>query len=333
MNMSNTNNLHYVKKLAENRKTLEKGLSPQEKSDLRNKEAGGDAGSKVGARIRGRRAEDAKKYRGVRTKSTGEYAYTRGEVLKDPKRVKSGLAAHLSLYGSPKVKGKASKKWKELNASTEVTYRDGIKALFESVLDELKEGTGYEPEPEGAEDAYNHQARLAAEKDAKKRKQDAIDAEQAHHDSEKGKEAANQLRNLVHGRKGIKLQKPMINMGTSDKLKMKQLDWTQNIRTLFQSILSEEQDTRFHRQSDLLMSVAGAATGDKEHIEALKNHAHGAALLNHYKGVFNRLHKQLKSKGVYHPDANGIAHRHAYESTRKLINYHDLHDESNPFPE
>jgi len=171
------------------------------------------------------------------------------------------------------------------DSSKQINYRNGIKALFETVVDELLEGGS---------------KRVAM--DAKER------AEIAKKRKPKG---------------------PPRKM-TSDDLAA---EGNPHLDPDEENLEEMNGDTRFHRQADLLMSVAGAAMGDKEHIEALNNHAHGAPLLNHYKDVYNRLHKQLKSKGVYHPDANGIAHRHAYESTRKLINYHDLHDESNPFPE
>lgn len=225
------------------------------------------------------------------TQLSSDYLAKRRANL-DKKRKAEGKPVKRHVYAEPE------------NASTQITYRDGIKALFESVLDELREGTGYEPEPEGAEDAYNHQARLAAEKDAKKKKQDAIDAEQAHHDSEKGKEAANQLRNLVHGRKGIKLQKPMINMGTSDKPKMKQLDWTQNIRTLFQNILSEAHD--------LPTEVARAGKGDSNALKVVNNHPDGPELLSAY----NEKHASETAKGTPWAQAHHVAAGHVYSLHR-----------------
>jgi len=371
MIMSNINNLHYVKKLIENRKTLEKGLTPEQKIELRNKQVGGDAGSRIGGVIRARRAEDAKKYRGVRTKSTGEYAYTRGEVLNDPKRVNSGLAAHLALYGSPKVKDKANKKWKEINASTEVTYRDGIRALFETGLLESKAArkkavraklaaAGHKQERIGARDRgtvvnvagprtgddefigatvlnKSYTDHLKASADAKKAgnpspsfppprntrirkwqpppdkdaprapwwqqnsstqityrngikalfesvldegvmkrafmdtqddsEDDGGEAEaQARAEGEARATAAkaddaqkqydaykaDQLRALTHGRKGVKLEKPKINMGTSDKPKMKQLDWTQNIRKEFNRLVSESIEDMKKKMGDAI---------------------------------------------------------------------------------
>ncbi len=197
--------------------------------------------------------------------STDYLAKRRANVNK--RRQEKGLPATRAVYAQPE------------NSSTQITYRNGIKSLFETVVDELREGGS---------------KRLAMDAEEKKNKP-------------KGKPEVVSKDDL-----------PALGNPHVDKPNEENLEEMNG-------------DTPFHRRSDLLMSVAGAATGDEEHIEALNNHPHGEPLLNHYNSVFNRVHKQLRSGG-YHPDANGIAHREAYESTRQLINNHRLDNPTSRFP-
>lgn len=124
--------------LSESRKKLEKGLSPQEKAHKRNVEAGGGAGPKIGASLRGARHNMNKQFRGVTGKKNPVMARTRGEYSKDEKGKlsdvgKSNLAAQLSSQGSSeKVKDAATKKWRKLNTSTEI---DLVGAFIQRVLE------------------------------------------------------------------------------------------------------------------------------------------------------------------------------------------------------
>lgn len=158
------------------------------------------------------------------TQLSSDYLAKRRANL-DKKRKAEGKPVKRHVYAKPE------------NASTEVTYRDGIKALFESVLDEGIMKRAFMNTQDDSGDDGEAEAKAREEGEARATAAKADDA-QKQYDAYK----ADQLRALTHGRKGVKLEKPKVNMGTSDKPKMKQLETAQAIRTNWKNILEDKLD-------------------------------------------------------------------------------------------
>lgn len=133
-------------KIFEGRKKKEAGMTPLQKRASRDREAGNgliDIGHQ--RRLRSKNlnrkypgTKDAIPYRNDQASSSDK---TAGDLFKgDPKTAKGILASRLAAFGSnTKIRAGALKKAKEYNRedSSTLNYRDSLRALFESVIEEM----------------------------------------------------------------------------------------------------------------------------------------------------------------------------------------------------